>query len=147
MTTTKKSTKKSTPAVKPTLSAKAKKAISDFKKAEEEGENEDGGKIAQILALFVSGVPQKEIVDLGFNRTTVYRQTGELKKLQKAPALEYYGFDLFERRLQNVMKAKKLSREDAFNLVSEADIAAAKETPVEAPVAKKAAKKSTTKKA
>lgn len=36
--------------------------------------------------------------------------------------MQYYGFELFEARLQRVMKAKHLTREAAFNHITEQDI-------------------------
>jgi len=40
------------------------------------------GKIAQIMQLYTNGFNQSEIVAYGFNRSTVYRQCGELNKLR-----------------------------------------------------------------
>lgn len=115
--------KKETPVKKEIkLSAKAKRAIADFQ------EEEEGGKIENILALYVAGVPPLKIIELGFNKTTVYRQTGELKKLQKGPAVQYYGFELYEARIQRIMSAKKVTREAAVNLIAGLDISDAKKT-------------------
>lgn len=94
---------------------------------EETDEEEGGGKIVNILKLFMKGFTPKEIVAQGYNKSTVYRQTGELKKLQKGPALTYYGHDLYEARIQRVMAAKKLSRVKAIEHITKADIASAEE--------------------
>ncbi len=40
------------------------------------------GKIEQILALHIAGKTNKEIVEAGFNKSTVNRQVGEYKKRQ-----------------------------------------------------------------
>jgi hypothetical protein len=40
------------------------------------------GKIAQIMQLYTNGFTQAQIVAYGFNRSTVYRQTGILNKLR-----------------------------------------------------------------
>lgn len=43
-----------------------------------------GGKIQQILALHIVGKTNKEIVEAGFNKSTVNRQVSEYKQRQKA---------------------------------------------------------------
>lgn len=77
----------------------------------------EGGKIESILMLHAKGFTNKEIVEAGFNKSTVYRQVGELKKLQKAPAMQYYGHDLFEAKVQRVMKSKKLTHAKATEFI------------------------------
>lgn len=42
------------------------------------------GKVAQIIALAAQGKSVAEIISLGFNKSTVYRQVGEWKKREKA---------------------------------------------------------------
>jgi hypothetical protein len=124
MSTTKPTAPKATKAAKTAPVKKAKKLpeINDFiDSIIEEGE-EEGGKIKMILTLYIKGYSRKDIIAVGYNKTTVYRQTGELEKLRKAPAIQYYGFELFEARLQRVMKAKGMTREEAFDLVSSQDI-------------------------
>lgn len=91
-------------------------------KQEEDGEDEGGGKIVTILRLWRAGYLRKEIVAAGFNRTTVYRQVGEYEKLRKAPAKSYYGFELYEARVQRLMSRKNLSREQAIEKIAEIDI-------------------------
>lgn len=44
------------------------------------GEPQSPGIIEQILAHHKAGKSNKEIVKLGFNKSTVYRQVGEFKK-------------------------------------------------------------------
>lgn len=85
----------------------------------DDGETEgvEGGKIESILMLHAKGFTNKEIVEAGFNKSTVYRQVGELKKLQKAPAMQYYGHDLFEAKVQRVMKSKKLTHAKATEFI------------------------------
>lgn len=87
----------------------------------EEGEA-DGSIIREILALYVKGYQPKEIVAMGYNRSTVYRQTNDFKKLQKAPALEYYGYALFETRVRNYMKAKGCGRDVAVKALTAKDL-------------------------
>lgn len=121
--TTTPATEITTPAPKATpapvkLSKKALAAI----EAVENGELDEEGKIASILYLWVAGVPRKEIIAMGFNKTTVYRQVGEFEKLKKAPALEYYGYELFESRVQKVIKAKKLDRKAAVEFLLNKDL-------------------------
>lgn len=110
------------------LSAKAKAAVK--KLTDEDGENEEdeegGGKIAAIMALYVAGVPRRYIISvLGFNKTTVYRQTGEFEKLKKAPALKFHGYELYEARILRLMASKKLSRDKAIARIEELDNAGA----------------------
>lgn len=114
--------------------AKTKKAKPSFKldakrsaKMDEllenaDGEEESTGLIAQILMLFTKGFAKKEIVAYGYNKSTVYRQCRELEKLKKAPALEYFGHDLFERRVQKYMKSKGVARDKAVEALIEKDV-------------------------
>jgi hypothetical protein len=90
-------------------------------KAEEDGD-EDGGKIVTILRLWRAGYLRSEIVAAGFNRSTVYRQVGDYEKLRKAPATSYYGFELYEARVQRVMARKKISRDKAIQFIADQDI-------------------------
>lgn len=110
------------------LSAKAQKAIKVSQTevdvdSEDFNEEEASGKIASILSLFVAGVPAKFIVRLGYNKSTVYRQTGELTKLQKKPALNYFGYELFEARVLRTIKEKGLTRAKAVEFLIEKDLA------------------------
>lgn len=84
---------------------------------ESESEGMEGGKIDSILMLHAKGFTNSEIIEAGFNKSTVYRQVGELKKLQKAPALKYYGHELFEAKVQRIMKAKKLTHQKATEFI------------------------------
>lgn len=130
MATTKKAAPAKKVATKKPVAKKLKQIKMDIEVdevEEEEEEEEGGGKIRNILKLFMKGFTAKEIVAAGYNKSTVYRQTGELKKLQKGPALEYYGFDLYEARIQRVMAAKKLSRAKAIEYITKADIGSAEE--------------------
>lgn len=114
---TKKATKKAAPkkATKPAaLPAKLQKVLDSMEEGEEEVE---GGKIANILFLFTKGFTKKQIVDQGFNRSTVYRQVKELEKLQKAPVMEYYGYEVFEAKVQRMAKAKGITRDAAYKLM------------------------------
>jgi hypothetical protein len=88
----------------------------------EEGEEEGSGKIVTILRLYRAGYTRSEIVKAGFNRSTVYRQCGEYEKLRRAPATSYYGFELYEARVQRVMKKKGLTRDKAIEFITEQDI-------------------------
>lgn len=45
---------------------------------------EGTGKVAQIIALAEEGKSTKEIIDLGFNKSTVYRQVSEWRKRKQA---------------------------------------------------------------
>lgn len=120
-TTTKKATSKKT---KFKLEAKREeKMFQILEQLEEDGDEEAGGKIKQILTLYVKGFSPKEIIAIGYNRTTVYRQTNDFKKLQKAPALEYYGYELFESRVRKYMSAKKATRDKAVAALMEKDLA------------------------
>jgi hypothetical protein len=91
-------------------------------KQEEEGDEEGSGKIVTILRLHRAGYSRPEIVAAGFNRSTVYRQVGDYEKLRKAPATSYMGFELYEARVQRVMKKKNISREKAIEFITEQDI-------------------------
>lgn len=106
---------------------KAKKLmdIQDF--MDEEGLDPATEKIAGILTLFVAGYKQKEIVEAGYNKSTVYRQTGEYNKLKKGPITTYFGFECFEARIAKLMKNKKLTREQALEKITEMDMAATSE--------------------
>lgn len=90
--------------------------------AEGEGEGEGPGKIVQILRLYTAGYSPKEIIKAGFNKSTVYRQTGELKKLKAAPALKMHGFELYEARVQRLMSRKNLSRDQAVEEIALKDL-------------------------
>lgn len=128
-TTTTKKTKTAKKAIRkpyeltPSLRAKMEKVLGfeDGEDGEPEGDEESTGKIANILRLWVKGFTRKDIVAFGFNRSTVYRQVGELEKYKKAPALQYFGHDLFEARIQRVMKAKSLSRSKAVDFITDQD--------------------------
>jgi hypothetical protein len=107
--------------------AKAKKLmpIEDYMdKLEEEGELEEG-KIVIILKLWIKGYSRKDIISVGYNKVTVYRQVGEYEKLKKAPALNYMGYELYEARIQRLMAKKKISREDAVEVLAQVDMDAA----------------------
>lgn len=99
----------STPEVLP---AKLQEVLEEIEEVNEGGE--EGGKIQNILYLFNQGFTKKQIVDAGYNRSTVYRQVRELEKLQKAPALEYYGYPLFEAKVQQLAKRKGITRDAAY---------------------------------
>lgn len=83
---------------------------------------EGKGKIWHILKLYIRGYLRTDIVAVGFNRSTVYRQCGEYDKLRKAPATHYQGFEVFEMRVKRLMSAKKISREDAVKLIYAKDM-------------------------
>jgi len=87
-----------------------------------EEEGEDGGKIVMILKLYIKGYSRKEIIQAGFNKVTVYRQTREYEKMKAAPQLEYYGYEVFEGRVQRLMKAKGLTREQAVETLMAKDL-------------------------
>jgi hypothetical protein len=87
-------------------------------------DGEEGGKIHAILTLHIKGFSNVEIVEVGFNKSTVYRQVGEYKKLKKAPATHYQGFPIYEARIQRVMKSKNCTREKAIAFIDKSDIAA-----------------------
>lgn len=90
---------------------------------DEDDEEEGGGKIESILKLYSKGFTRGEIIHLGgFNKTTVYRQTGEFNKMKKGPIREYYGFEMFESRVERIMKAKKVTREKAVEMIMSADL-------------------------
>lgn len=102
-----------------------KRAQNEIKGKDIDSEDEDeepGGKIDDILRLYTAGVPRSYIVRLGYNKSTVYRQTRELDKFKKAPALEYYGHDLYEARLQRVMKSKSVTRDEAAEIILTNDL-------------------------
>jgi hypothetical protein len=104
--------------------------LDEIEEVLEGGDDEDGvegGKCARIIALHISGLKNKEIIELGFNKSTVYRQVGEFKKLQKAPALSYLGFDLYEARIRSTMQRFKMSREKAVAKLAEIDNATIEE--------------------
>jgi hypothetical protein len=46
--------------------------------------NADGGKVAQILALHDQGLSNNEIIERGYNKSTVYRQVHEYKQRKAA---------------------------------------------------------------
>lgn len=126
MATTKKSAKKAI-AKKPEykLDAKTRKRIENILGLDDEdseGEGDEGGKIANILRLYTKGIKKRDIVAYGFNKSTVYRQTGELDKYKKAPALKYFGHDLYEARILRLMQAKKLTRDKAVAQIASMDL-------------------------
>ena len=84
-------------------------------------DSEGPGKIVMILRLFTQGYSRKEIISAGYNKSTVYRQTGEFMKLKKAPALKMHGFELYEARVQRLMARKNLSRNEAVEIIAEKD--------------------------
>jgi len=51
-----------------------------LKKASKDGEEKAPGKIAQIIELHKNGYSNAEIVDKGFNKTTVSIQVSKYKK-------------------------------------------------------------------
>ncbi len=127
------STKKQTPAAKLEVEVKqspaqAKLDIHEFiaqltgADAEDEGEGEQPGKIWMILKLFTKGYWRTEIVAAGFNRSTVYRQTGEYTKLLKGECKTYQGFEVYEGRVQRTMKRKKMTREEAVAWIAAKDL-------------------------
>lgn len=108
------------------VSGKLKISCEEYLARMADGDSEDGeeggGKIVTILRLHRAGYSRVEIVAAGFNRSTVYRQVGELEKLRKAPATSYYGFELYEARVQRVMHRKGLTRDQAINYITDQDI-------------------------
>lgn len=108
-------------AQKPTISA-SEYIVRLADRAEEASGEETGGKIKMIMRLFVAGYTRKEIIEAGFNRTTVYRQTGEYLKLKKAPALQFHGYALYEARVQKLCEAKGLNREEAVDFITAKDL-------------------------
>lgn len=91
-----------------------------------DGEEKEGfGKIEMILRLWKKGYTRKEIVGAGFNKSTVYRQTGEYDKLNGGPVKSYYGLEAYEGRIQRVMRTKSLSRDKAADYIAELDAAVA----------------------
>jgi hypothetical protein len=110
-----------------------KKPIDQFF-AELDGQEDDGegdaadaadeghGKIWHILKAYIAGYERKDIVAYGYNPSTVYRQTGEYDKLRKAPATHYQGFEVFESRVQRIMRAKKLDRKKAVEYIYAKDL-------------------------
>lgn len=119
---------KNTPATTPAPKTAAKKGpkmpIEDYlEKLAEEGEvEEEGGVIAQILALYIKGYSRKDIVKAGYNKSTVYRQTGEFNKMKKGPVMSYFGHDMYEARVQRLMKAKGYNRAKAIEVISTKDL-------------------------
>lgn len=90
---------------------------------EAEGDEEEAaGKIVTILRCWRAGYTRAEIVKAGFNRSTVYRQVGDYERWRKAPAKEYYGFELYEGRVQRIMKRKSMTRDQAIEYIAEQDI-------------------------
>jgi hypothetical protein len=101
--------------------------IAELNGGDEEDGMEDGeglGKIFQILKCYVKGYWKTEIVAAGFNRSTVYRQCGEYDKLRKGELRSYQGFEVYEGRLQRIMKRKSLSRDEAAAWIAEQDLKA-----------------------
>lgn len=95
----------------------------DDEEGEGEGEDGEGGKIQSILKLYTKGFTRSEIINLGgFNKTTVYRQTGEFNKMKKAPVMNYYGFEMFESRVQRIIKAKRVTRDKAVEMIMQSDL-------------------------
>lgn len=133
MSTKKNKTAKTTKASKTTASKvdpkrlKQMNAILDrINGGDDEESDEEGsaGKIQCILTLHIKGFSNSEIVAAGFNKSTVYRQVGEYKKLKKAPATHYQGFPIYEARVQQVMKKKACSRAEAIKWIDQQDIKA-----------------------
>lgn len=94
-------------------------------KQEESGDDEEGegmGKIAMILKLYVQGYSKKEIVKSGYNKSTVYRQCKEYDNLHKAPITKFHGYDVYEGRIQRIMKNKGFTREQAAEWISAKDL-------------------------
>lgn len=117
-----------TPAPKKSKRIPIEEYIARLQEANEESELEEGtedsegpGKIVMILRLFTQGYSRKEIISVGYNKSTVYRQTGEFMKLKKAPALKMHGFELYEARVQRLMARKNLSRNEAVEIIAEKD--------------------------
>lgn len=105
------------------LDPKRAQKMEDILEAFWEDSEDEAGKVKEILLLYTKGFEPKEIVAYGYNRTTVYRQTGDYKKLRKAPALQYMGFELFETRVRKYMAAKKVTRDKAVDALMEKDLA------------------------
>lgn len=87
---------------------------------EEEGlePGEGGGKIEAILLLHSKGFSKKEIVEAGFNKSTVYRQVNELEKLQQKPVLEYFGHTAYAGKIARQVKGHKVSVKEAVELLT-----------------------------
>lgn len=126
METAKKLKKSETPLSETEIKSLPKKAQKIINKLDEDPTDEEeeatGGIIHVILSLHLAGVPKSFIVRLGFNKSTVYRQVRELEKLKKAPALSYMGFELYEARVQKLMKAKNITREKAVEVITNKDL-------------------------
>lgn len=100
------------------------------REAENEGDDEgevEKGKIWHILKAYVRGYSKKEIVSYGndhkaWSKVTVYRQTREYDILRHAPATHYQGFEVFEMRVKRLMANKKVTREEAVELIYAKDL-------------------------
>ena len=110
----------STPVKAPAKKKKNLPEIVDYMEAE--GLDTEASKIETILALHVKGYTNKEIIEAGFNKSTVYRQVGEYKKLKRGPIKTYMGFPVFEARVERVMKARKMTREEAVEHIMAKDL-------------------------
>ncbi len=89
---------------------------------EEQEDGEGLGKIAMILKCYVQGYTKKEIVKAGYNKSTVYRQCKEYDNLHKAPITKFHGYDVYEGRIQRVMKNKNFTREQAAEWIAAKDL-------------------------
>lgn len=89
----------------------------------EDGEEEPAelGKIAQILKCYAKGYKKSEIVKAGFNKSTVYRQCGEFDKMKKGPIKTFHGFEMYEARINRVMRTKDMTREKAAEWIAAKD--------------------------
>lgn len=83
---------------------------------------EAGGKIKMIIKLFARGYTRKEIISVGFNKSTVYRQTKEFMKLKTAPVVKFYGYEMYEARIQRLVSSKNITREEAAEIIAEKDL-------------------------
>ena len=125
------STKKAAATATPVATVKKsrRKPIEEFiaqVTGEDEGEElEEGeglGKIAMILKCYVQGYTKKEIVKAGYNKSTVYRQCKEYDNLHKAPITKFHGYDVYEGRIQRIMKNKNMTREQAAEWIAAKDL-------------------------
>lgn len=89
-----------------------------------EGEpSEQGfGKIYKIIRLYNMGYTRSEIVKVGFNRSTVYRQTGEFKELKTGNRRTMCGIELYEARIERIMRIRKIAREEAIQVIADKDL-------------------------
>jgi len=93
-----------------------------------EGPETGHGKIYLILKCYIRGKFSKaEIAAYGreygaWSPVTVYRQISTYDELKKMPATHYQGFDVFESRVQRLMKGKGMSREKAVDYIMSKDL-------------------------